>query len=86
MQYITETLASPGIPSITTLDIIHGCSSMVWQWEFNGIGSGQYRVRGVSILKVNEEKKVYYSYIEFNSIAWGLDIGFQVIPAALPGQ
>lgn len=61
---------------------------MVWQWEFNGIGSGEYRVRGFTLIKVDENKQVAYQYVEFNGLAWALDIGFTVTPpaAGLPGS
>ena len=40
---------------------------MMWAWSFEGIGTGQYRVHGVTIIKVNEAKQVYYQQVEFNS-------------------
>lgn len=60
---------------------------MVWQWQFNGIGSGEYRVQGMTIIKVNQYKLVNYQYVEFNSLAWGIDIGFNVtVPPGLFGK
>ncbi|RVX74168.1 hypothetical protein B0A52_02000 [Exophiala mesophila] len=81
-KYIEETLGSPPIPSITTIAIVHGCTDMVWQWQFDGIGTGQYRVRGFTLIEVDQNKQVAYQYVEFNGLAWALDIGFTITPPA----
>lgn len=80
--YIADTLSAPAIPSITTLAIVHGCSQMVWQWQFDGIGSGAFRVRGMTLITVDNSSQVVEQYVEFNSLAWAIDIGFNVTPPA----
>ena len=57
---------------------------MVWQWEFDGIGSGQNRVRGMTLITVDNSSLVTQQYVEFNSLAWGADIGFNITPVAIP--
>lgn len=85
-KYIAETLGSPPIPVVTTLGIVHDCTQMVWFWEFDGIGTGQYRVRGMTFIHVNDQALVDMQNVEFNSLAWGADIGFQITPASIPGK
>lgn len=80
--YITDTLSTPPIPTILTLAIVHSCTQMVWQWEFQGIGSGQNRIRGVTIITVADNKQVVHQYVEFNSLAWAENIGFNITPPA----
>lgn len=79
--YIADTLSAPPIPTINTLAIVHGCSQMVWQWEFLGIGP-QFRVRGFTLITVDSYNKVIEQYVEFNSLAWAADIGFNITPPA----
>jgi hypothetical protein len=78
-MYIEDTLSTPPIPQINTLAVVHGCNQMVWQWEFIGIGP-QFRVRGMTLITVDQDNKVAEQYVEFNSLAWAIDIGFNVTP------
>lgn len=84
-QYVNETTSQPPIPSITTLDYFFGCNQLLWQWQFDlGLPapSPNMHVNGVTIAKVNSDKKIYHQYIEFNSLAWAIDVGFTVTPPA----
>jgi hypothetical protein len=81
-HYINDTLSTPPIPQINTLAIVHGCNQMVWQWEFLGIGTGTNRVRGMTLITVDGMSQVMMQYVEFNSLAWGADIGFNITPPA----
>jgi len=81
-RYINDTLSTPPIPQINTLAIVHGCNQMVWQWEFLGIGTGANRVRGMTLITVDGMNQVMQQYVEFNSLAWGADIGFNITPPA----
>lgn len=78
--YIMDTLSTPPIPTINTIAVVHDCKHVVWQWEFLGIGSGQYRVRGFTLATFNDAKQVAEQYVEFNGLAWAADIGFTITP------
>ena len=73
-------LGAPGLTGINTLDIITGnCNKIVWYWLFTGVGTKQYEVKGINIFTINDGQ-IEQIDVEFNSIAWGLDIGFTVTP------
>ena len=78
-----DTLSSPPIPSVTTLGVVHDCTQMVWFWQFDGIGSSEFRVRGMTFIHVNSDQLVDMQNVEFNSLAWGADIGFQITPVTV---
>ncbi|KAK4935517.1 hypothetical protein LTR10_023428 [Elasticomyces elasticus] len=82
--YINDTLSTPPIPTINTLAVVAGCNQMVWQWEFLGIGTGANRVRGMTLITVDSGSKIVEQYVEFNSLAWGADIGFNITATAIP--
>jgi hypothetical protein len=82
---VNETTSQPPIPNITTIDYFYDCDDLLWEWYFDlGIPapSPNYRIEGVTIIKVNSDKKVYYQKVIFNSLAWAENIGFTVIPPA----
>ena len=45
------------------------------QWTFTDIGSRKYPINGFQLICVNSEKQIERMDLEFNSIAWGEDIG-----------
>lgn len=52
-----------------------GCSNVLWYWQMV-IGSGQAPVKGFNLFEIDEFGKIANMFVEFNNIAWGLDIGF----------
>ena len=80
-QYIADGLSAPPIPVIQTVDSFHSCDRFLWYFEFDGIGSGKYRVRGMTLGTVDLSTGLgSHQVIEFNSLAWAEDVGFTVIP------
>jgi hypothetical protein len=80
-EYINGVLNSPGVGGITTIEIlVAGCTKILWYWNFLGIGSGQYEVKGFNLFTITPSLQISAVDLEFNSIAWGLDTGYQVIP------
>ncbi|ETN40901.1 uncharacterized protein HMPREF1541_05181 [Cyphellophora europaea CBS 101466] len=79
--YIEGTLSAPGIPEITQLALVHDCNSLIFFWEFNGIGGPMgagLRVRGISYQQVDDNNKVVSHNVEFNSLAWAENTGFTI--------
>ena len=83
-HYINDTLSTEPIAQINTLNVVAGCNQMVWQWEFIGIGTGEYRIRGMTLITVDANSSIVEQYVEFNSLAWGANIGFNITPSAIP--
>jgi hypothetical protein len=68
---------------VTQLALVHDCTSLMFLWEFNGVGGPmapeKNRVRGISYQRVDpERKKVISHQVEFNSAAWALNTGFTI--------
>ncbi|KIX95415.1 uncharacterized protein Z520_08932 [Fonsecaea multimorphosa CBS 102226] len=83
--YIDGTLSSPGLNGITTIEIlVAGCTKVLWYWNFLGVGSGQYEVKGFNLFTITDSLQISETHLEFNSIAWGLDTGYQVIFPSSP--
>ncbi|KAJ9606584.1 hypothetical protein H2200_008592 [Cladophialophora chaetospira] len=79
-EYIGGVLGAPPVEGITTIEIlVAGTNKIVWYWNFLGIGSGQYEVKGFNLFTIEESGQISAANIEFNSIAWGLDTGYQII-------
>ena len=72
-QFISEVLDYGPWPNIRTNEIIFGCNKIVWYWTFPQVGTGQYEVKGFNLFEINSQYQICKTYIEFNSIAWGLD-------------
>lgn len=51
-------------------------------WNFKGVGSGEYPVKGFNYFKMQQQFSPKVPWVatelqlEFNSIAWGLDTGY----------
>ncbi|KAF7197490.1 hypothetical protein HII31_01300 [Pseudocercospora fuligena] len=74
-------LHSPKINGITTKAVIADCNHIVWKWNFLGVGSSQYPVNGYNFFTMTRKGKQLQAQsleLEFDSIAWGLDIGEKV--------
>ncbi|KAI6871326.1 hypothetical protein KC323_g1926 [Hortaea werneckii] len=72
-QFISEVFQYGPWPDIHTNDIIFGCNRIVWYWTFPRVGTGKYEVKGFNLFEINSQYQICKTYIEFNSIAWGLD-------------
>jgi len=59
---------------------------MVWQWEFIGIASGVNRVRGMTLITVDDKAQIIQQYVEFNSLAWAINAGFNVTAPPYSGR
>ncbi|KAK5072499.1 hypothetical protein LTR64_005028 [Lithohypha guttulata] len=78
--YINGVLNAPPVEGISTLQVlVAGCDQILWQWVFTGIGSKVAQVKGFNLFGLNAQNQIKTVHLEFNSIAWGLDTGYQVI-------
>jgi len=69
--YLNNTLSSPPIPKIETINLVVDCNTFVWQWRFYGVGgptAPDPYVSGFTLGKFNEEGLIDYQYVEFNSL------------------
>ncbi|KAK5097044.1 hypothetical protein LTS08_007064 [Lithohypha guttulata] len=79
--YLTGLRGAPPIPSMTDYDILAGCDSIYWFWLADGIGRDISPVKGFNRFRVNPKTgEIKTVEIEFNSIAWGRDIGWTCTP------
>ncbi|EHY56004.1 hypothetical protein HRR83_006617 [Exophiala dermatitidis] len=86
-EYINGVLSAQGVEGVNTLEIlVAGCTKILWYWLFTGIGTGQYEVKGFNLFTLSDAGQIAQVNLEFNSIAWGLDTGYQVIPPAGGGS
>jgi hypothetical protein len=73
--YLKNVVNAPPIPSITTLDVVHDCTKIVWYWVATGLGVGTYEVKGFNLMTTtNAGTQIIDNKVEFNSLAWGADI------------
>ncbi|KAI7323839.1 hypothetical protein KC315_g8416 [Hortaea werneckii] len=72
-QWISQNAEYGPYPNIITNDIIIGCNKIVWYWTSSRIGTGKYEVKGFNLLEINSQYQICKSFLEFNSIAWGLN-------------
>jgi hypothetical protein len=78
--YIGGVLNAPPVEGINTLEIlVSGCTKVLWYWVFTGIGTAQYEVKGFDLFSINSNLQIEKINLEFNSLAWALDTGYQVI-------
>ena len=55
-----------------------GCTKILWYWNFTGIGSGQYEIKGFNLISLNSANQIETVNLEFNSSEWFKhDIGLQ---------
>jgi hypothetical protein len=70
------------LTQITQLALVHDCNSLIFFWEFNGVGGpeapAQNRIRGISYQQVDDDRKVLSHNVEFNSLAWAENTGFTI--------
>ncbi|EXJ86097.1 hypothetical protein A1O1_06466 [Capronia coronata CBS 617.96] len=79
-EYINGVLNSPPVEGVNTLEVlVAGCTKILWYWLFTGIGSGEYEVKGFNLFTLSDVGQISVVNLEFNSIAWGLDTGYQIV-------
>lgn len=54
-------------------------NKVVWYWNFTQIGNRQYPIKGFNYFDLNDQNQIVTTYLEFNSIAWGLSTGYQIV-------
>ncbi|EXJ71515.1 uncharacterized protein A1O5_05323 [Cladophialophora psammophila CBS 110553] len=83
--YINGVLRAPGLNGITTIEILAaGCTKILWYWNFLGVGGAQYEVKGFNLFTITPSMRIAQVDLEFNSIAWGLDTGYQLVRPSSP--
>lgn len=55
-QNVWKMRVSTPIPTLTTLDIFYTCNKIAWRWLAQGIGSGQYEVKGIDTFTITHWK------------------------------
>ncbi len=79
--YLDDTLSQPGPSEVDVIAIVHGCSSLIWYWQFLGVGGPTaQRVRGMTYTQVNSDKHVVSENVEFNTLTWDLNFGYTLVP------
>ncbi|KAK4501554.1 hypothetical protein PRZ48_007363 [Zasmidium cellare] len=80
-DWIQGVTHAPAFSGIKTLEVIVTCDRIVWYWVFTGIGSAKYPAAGFNLFHLKRkgpQLQVEKLYLEFDSIAWGLDTGIKV--------
>ncbi|EME77669.1 uncharacterized protein MYCFIDRAFT_84290 [Pseudocercospora fijiensis CIRAD86] len=90
-EWLGGVLNAPQTKGINTIAIyVTDCNKIIWFWNFEGVGSAQYPVRGFNLFttsRKNGQIQTDRLDIEFDSISWGLDSGLKVsnfIPPTSP--
>ncbi|KAK6388583.1 hypothetical protein LTR65_007739 [Meristemomyces frigidus] len=71
-QLLQQEAKLPPTGKVTDLFISHTCDTITWYFEF---GTTPLPTRGIAILFVNAEKKIYKAYREINSAALLYNVG-----------
>lgn len=75
-EWIAGILGEPPTVGIDTIYVSPaGPYNVIWQWQFNQVAKATYRVRGFNRFVLNQQGQIEQLYLEFDSIAWGLDDG-----------
>lgn len=74
--YINGVLFAPSLTGAQTLKVLVAGNQIVWYWRFTGVGSRQLPIQGFNLFDINDRKQITAISVEFNSIAWGIDIGY----------
>lgn len=83
--YISGIVNSPAYTGIETILIVPACGYITWHWIYTAIGSAEYRIKGFHLFEVTESGQLASARLEFNSIAWGTDMGYTVTPPSKSG-
>lgn len=73
---------------MTDLDIWHDCTKIGWQWVVDNLAMSKSPAKGFNKFTVDPATGFLKSNeLEFNSIAWGIDLGGTWIgPGAPPSK
>ena len=71
-ELLEQEAKLPPIDSVTNLFIAHNCDTITWYFSF---ATTPLPTRGIAILFVNKQKKIYKSFREVNSAAVLWNIG-----------
>jgi hypothetical protein len=83
--YIASTLGGPPVMGINTIEVlVAGCDKVLWYWNFLGIGSAVYEIRGFNLFTITTEGQIGKANLEFNSFAWALDTGYNITFPTIP--
>jgi len=56
---------------VNTIEIlVGGCNKILWYWNFTGIGTGKYKIKGFNLIALDSKNMIEKVFLEFNSIAW----------------
>ncbi|KAM7185511.1 hypothetical protein V8F20_011767 [Naviculisporaceae sp. PSN 640] len=82
-NFVDGVAGAPAIPSMKTLEVFHSCNKISWRWNVEGLARNIYPVKGINTFLVDAcTGQIKATYIEFSSIAWGVDIGWTCAPPA----
>lgn len=70
---VSQESADPPVPGVKDLFIGHNCETITWYFEFE---MEPLPVRGIAILFVNDERKIYKTYREVNNGALMANSGY----------
>lgn len=83
--YISGAQHAPPTTGIESLAItVSNCNTLIWEWNMKGVGKATYPVKGFGLLKMVRSGKLGLKIqakelkLEFNNIAWGLDVNSQL--------
>ena len=82
--YITGAQHAPPTTGIESLQVtVSNCNNLIWEWNMKGVGKATYPVKGFGLFKLvrggKQGLKVQAKELklEFNNIAWGLDVSIR---------
>ena len=79
--YIASLLNAPPTPPFQILQSFHDCTNIGFRWIINGLGKNIDQIKGINQLVANPlTGQLSFDYLEFNSIAWGRDVGWTCTP------
>lgn len=63
---------------MSTIEVSHNCNEITWRWLASALGEAIHQVKGINVFKVPSplSGQISEDYLEFNSIAWGIDTGY----------
>lgn len=81
--YVENVLSAPPLRAIETNAVLNNCTHIIWHFTFYGVGgpNSVERVKGFTLIGVEpwrEVQPVVFQQVEFNSIAWAINTGFNV--------
>ena len=79
--YLASLLNAPPTPPFQILQSFHDCTNIGFRWIINGLGKNIDQIKGINQLVANPlTGQLSFDYLEFNSIAWGRDVGWTCTP------